>query len=253
MKRLPLAFFLIVFSTTVGFCASEVVAISGGTFNMGSNSGDNDEKPLHSITLDDYKIDKRPASNKDYDECVAAGKCSKPNYKNGSCFLWTNNGLSKITPPAELLSPDNPVVCISWKQANDYCKFRGSRLPTEAEWEFAATNGGKTAYSWGNEKPTPDKATFGRRSSVSVYTNKAVGKHNLIDMNGNVWEWVSDRYEQNYYEYSQPKNPKGAPVGRFNVIRGGGWYSDDKALRSANRQWFSPEASEISIGVRCAK
>ena len=245
--------FFIILSCVSSFAASEIVEISGGTFKMGSENGKDDEKPVHTVTLDAYKIDKRPASNKDYDECVNAGKCSKPNYKNGNCFLWTNQGLSKIAPPQELLGDDNPVVCISWRQANDYCKFRGARLPTEAEWEYAATNGGKTTYSWGNERPTPDRARFRSRSSVSVYNDKAAGDFNLIDMNGNVWEWISDRYEQNFYAYSPPKNPKGATVGRFNVIRGGGWYSDERALRSTNRQWFSPESAEISIGVRCVR
>ena len=235
------------------FSVSEVVSIAGGTFKMGSENGDEDEKPVHSVSLDNFRLDKRLVSNKDYNQCVAAGKCTPPNYENKSCFLWTSQGLSKITPHEELLAPDNPVVCVSWRQANEYCRFRGGRLPTEAEWEFAATNGGTTTYAWGNERPTPEKARFRSRSSVSVHANKAVGKHNLIDMNGNVWEWVSDRYERDYYNYSPQNNPKGPSVGRFNVIRGGGWYSDERALRSTNRQWFAPEASEISIGFRCAR
>jgi formylglycine-generating enzyme required for sulfatase activity len=248
-----LFFLIMLLVVSVSYAVSESVAIAGGTFKMGSETGNDNEKPIHSVTLEFYRIDKRQVSNKDYDECVTAGKCSKPHYKDGSCFLWTNQGLSKITPHAELLEPDNPVVCVSWKQANDYCKFRGSRLPTEAEWEYAATNGGKTVYSWGDDRPNPEKSRYKSRSTVSVYTNKPVGAYNLIDMNGNVWEWVSDKYEQNYYNYSPQKDPKGASVGRFNVIRGGGWYSDEKALRSANRHWFSPESAEISIGIRCAK
>jgi formylglycine-generating enzyme required for sulfatase activity len=253
IKRLIFAGLFVVISFSSVFSTSEIIDIPAGTFMMGSENGDEDEKPVHRVTLDAYKINKRVVSNKDYNECVSAGKCSKPTYKNGACFLWTNQGLSKITPPNELLAPNNPVVCVSWKQANDYCKFRGMRLPTEAEWEYAATNGGTTAFAWGNERPTPDKARYKSRSTVSVYTNSAAGKHNLIDKNGNVWEWVSDKYEQNYYSYSPEKNPKGAAVGRFNVIRGGGWYSDERALRSTNRHWFAPESAEISIGFRCAK
>lgn len=250
LKRLTTAVF---FAFSATFAAGEVEYITGGSFKMGSESGEENEKPVHTVVLDDYKIDKRVASNKDYNECVSAGKCSKPHYNDGACFLWTSQGLSKINPPQELLGDDNPVVCISWKQAADYCKFRGGRLLTEAEWEYAATNGGKTSYSWGNQRPTPDKARFRSRSSISVYANSPSGDYDLIDMNGNVWEWVSDKYEQNYYAYSPQKNPKGASVGRFNVIRGGGWYSDEKALRSTGRLWFSPESAEISIGVRCAR
>ncbi|MDR0303964.1 MAG: formylglycine-generating enzyme family protein [Chitinispirillales bacterium] len=240
------------FSYTL-FAISESVSISGGSFNMGSEHGSSDETPIHSVTLSDYKIDKRQVSNKDYNECVTAGKCSKPHYKDGLCFLWTNQGLSKINPHEELLAEDNPVVCVSWKQAVEYCKFRSGRLPTEAEWEYAATNGGKTIYSWGNEKPTHSNARFRSRNSTSVYTNSPTGEYKLTDMNGNVWEWINDKYEQNYYTYSPQKDPKGATVGRFNVIRGGGWYSDENSLRSTNRHWFSPEAAEISIGIRCAK
>jgi formylglycine-generating enzyme required for sulfatase activity len=250
--KIKLLFYIIIFCVS-SFATSEFVEIPSATFNMGSENGKHDEKPVHTVTLDAYKIEKRPASNKDYNECVSAGKCSRPNYKSGNCFLWTNQGLSKIAPPQELQEEDNPVVCISWRQASEYCKFRGARLPTEAEWEFAASNGGKTNYSWGNERPTPEKARFRSRSSVSVYANNSFGNFKLVDMNGNVWEWISDKYEQDFYTYSPQKNPKGATVGRFNVIRGGGWYSDERALRSANRQWFSPESAEISIGVRCVK
>jgi formylglycine-generating enzyme required for sulfatase activity len=235
------------------FAVSESVPIPGGTFSMGSETGKEDERPVHAVTIDAYKIDRRLVSNRDYNECVAAGRCTPPNYENGQCFLWTNQGLSRITPPAELLGPNNPVVCVSWRQANEYCRFRGGRLPTEAEWEFAATNGGKTNFSWGNERPTPERARFRSRSSVSVYTYQGVGDFGLVDMNGNVWEWISDRYEQSYYSYSPQRNPRGAAVGRFNVIRGGGWYSDERALRSTNRHWFSPESAEISIGIRCAR
>ena len=246
--------FVFIFSTASAiFAASEFVNITGGTFNMGSETGNSHERPVHQVTLSDYKIERRPVSNKDYNECVAAGKCSRPRYKDGSCFLWTNMGLSKVTPPEELLGDDNPVVCVSWRQAADYCRFRGGRLLTEAEWEYAATNEGTTIYSWGNERPTHERARFRSRSTVSVYTNSPVGRNQLIDMNGNVWEWTNDKYEQDYYQYSPQKDPKGPSVGRFNVIRGGGWYSDENALRSTNRHWFSPESAEISIGIRCAK
>jgi formylglycine-generating enzyme required for sulfatase activity len=251
--RLKLFTIFIFFLVSALFAVSESVSISGGTFKMGNNSGNIDESPEHSVTLSDYKIDRRHVTNKDYNECVAAGKCSKPHYSDGICFLWTNLGLSKITPPKELLEENNPVVCVSWKQAVEYCKFRGARLLTEAEWEYAATNGGKTAYTWGNERPSHDKARFKSKSTVSVYKFPPVGENKLIDMNGNVWEWISDKYEQNYYSFSPQKDPKGASVGRFNVIRGGGWYSDEYALRSTNRQWFSPESAEISIGIRCAR
>ena len=237
------------FLTVSAFSFSEVVQISGGAFRRGSESGNPDERPVREITVDAFRLEKRPASNRDFQQCVTAGRCSRPNLSN--CFLWTSQGPTRITPADELLAPDNPVVCISWRQASEYCRFRGGRLPTEAEWEFAATNGGKTTYSWGNERPTPQRARFRSRSSASVYTFDPVGDFGLIDMNGNVWEWVNDRYEQDYYQFAQSNNPRGPSVGRFNVIRGGGWYSDERALRGTNRQWFAPEAGEISIGVRC--
>ena len=242
--------FLLVF---VAFAGSDVVSVAGGTFKMGSENGDADERPVHSVRINSFRLDRRLVSNRDYRQCVAAGRCTPPNYGENACFAWTNQGLLRITPHEELLAPDNPVVCVSWRQASEYCRFRGGRLPTEAEWEFAATNGGTTEFSWGNENPTPARARFRSRSSVSVNANKPVGRHNLIDMNGNVWEWVHDRYERDFYSHSDGDNPKGPAVGRFNVIRGGGWYSDERALRSRNRQWFAPEVGEISIGFRCAQ
>ncbi|MCL2845229.1 MAG: formylglycine-generating enzyme family protein [Chitinivibrionia bacterium] len=247
MKALLLLIFCL---ATAAFSFSEIVQIRGGTFNRGSERGNPDERPVREITVDAFRLDKRPVSNNDYQQCVNAGRCSRPNTAN--CFLWTNQGLTRMTPPEELLAPNNPVICITWRQASEYCRFRGGRLPTEAEWEFAATNGGRTTFSWGNERPTPQRARFRSRSSVQVYTFDGVGDFGLVDMNGNVWEWVNDRYEQDFYQFAPQHNPRGPQVGRFNVIRGGGWYSEERALRGTNRQWFAPEAGEISIGVRCA-
>lgn len=226
--------------------AEEMVSIPGGTFNMGSNSGKANEKPVHKVTLSSFKIDKYEVSNREYSTCVKSGRCSAPHYKNGRCYVWTKGALkkTKMTNP-NYIAPDKPVVCVSWAQARSYCRSKGKRLPTEAEWEYVATKAGTKEYS-------NSAMTIQSKKPASV-TKSGVGSYGVYNMNGNVSEWVNDRFEVDYYKYSEKKNPKGPSVSRFRVVRGGGWYNTKKQSRSRRRNWFAPEAGEVSIGFRCAK
>jgi formylglycine-generating enzyme len=145
-----------------------------------------------------------------------------------------------------------PAVCITWQQAQEYCRYKGKRLPTEAEWEYSALAGTQNPYAWGTEKPSGQCASAWDKGPRPV-CNSSPNKWQLCDMTGNVWEWVQDRYQNDYYGESPSSNPQGPEVGRYRVIRGGGWYSTPLQLRIKNRHWFSPEFCEISIGFRCAR
>ncbi len=233
--------------------AEEMVTVPAGSFIMGGNSGESDEKPAHEVFLPAFKIDKHEVSRKEYEECVKSGRCKPAHYSDGKCHMWTSKGPKKVRVPSKYQSPNYPVVCVSWYQARDYCRTKGKRLPTEAEWEKAALAGTKNKYAWGDSNPSSSQCATPSSGAPSSVGSFSANKYQIKDMTGNVWEWVNDRYERDYYHHSDKTSPKGPPVGRFRVIRGGGWYSGVKQLRIKNRQWFVGEGGEVSVGFRCAK
>ena len=153
-----------------------------------------------------------------------------------------------------MIDAQYPVVCVSWQQARQYCAFKGKKLPSEAQWEYAALAGrSMAAYAWGNQPPDANRCAQSRDmhpKKVGTYTSNPWG---LYDMTGNVWEWVNDRYQSDYFESSEPRDPQGPDAGMYRVVRGGGWYSGIEQLKIKNRMWFDPNTGEVSIGFRCAK
>jgi formylglycine-generating enzyme required for sulfatase activity len=220
---------------------------------MGNNSGDDDEQPSHRVTLSSFHIDSREVSFAMYDSCVTKGACTPAHYDDGKCLMWTSSGIRKVRVPVQYRSPDFPVVCVSWRQARQYCSYKGKKLPTEAQWEYAALAGSGKTYSWGNESPASSRCVQSSNNKPAQTGGYAPNDWGIFDMTGNVWEWTSDRYAKDYYSVSETNNPAGPAVGRYRVIRGGGWYSTAKQLRIKNRQWFVPESGEVSIGIRCVK
>jgi sulfatase modifying factor 1 len=232
---------------------AQMASLPGGTFFMGGNAGEEDEQPSHPVSVRAFQIDRLEVSTASYDTCVRQGACTPAHYDDGACIMWTSTGLRRVDVPQQYRSPEYPVVCVTWFQARQYCAFKGKRLPTEAEWEYAAQAADNNLYAWGNDAPGAAlcaAATTGHPRTSGSYPSNGWG---LSDMTGNVWEWVEDRYQVDYYREHASADPKGPEVGRYRVIRGGGWYSNAAQLRIANRQWFVPECGEVSIGIRCAK
>ena len=219
-----------------------VMFIPAGEFSMGSDNGDSDERPAHTVYLDAFRIDQTEVTNKMYLMCVDAGECGDP-------------GVT-IRSSAET-NPNYPVN-VSWNMATAYCTWAGARLPTEAEWEKAARGGLQgDEYPWGDERPSCQagasngaqfKNCSGEALEVKTFAPNGFG---LYDMSGNAWEWVADLYDPNYYKSAPAQNPKGPLNGQYHVIRGGSWLNDISYLRSAVRAWMMPYYS--SAGFRCAR
>lgn len=220
---------------------------------MGDNAGEDDEAPAHTVTLSPYKIDTYEVTYAMYDSCVKRGACTKAHYDDGKCLMWTSSGIRRVRVPKQYRSQKYPVVCVSWHQARQYCRFKGKKLPTEAQWEYAALAGSQKKYAWGNQTPTSSRCVQSKNNKPAEDGSFSPNGWGMYDMTGNVWEWTRDRYEKDYYKVSEKNNPSGPPVGRYRAIRGGGWYSTAKQLRIKNRQWFVPEYGEVSIGIRCVK
>jgi serine/threonine-protein kinase len=213
--------------------------VPAGEFRMGSENGNSDEKPVHSVTLDAYWIDQNEVTNSMYAVCLKAGICQ-------------DTGSKLITDPAYASSP---VVDISWNKAKIYCEWAGRRLPSEAEWEKAARGTDERQYPWGNEDPTCDRVNF---STCSGKTDP-VGSHpagaspyGALDMAGNVWEWVADRYDGTYYQDSPASNPLGPETPEYRVLRGGSWNYYDLDVRSTRRDRYFPSFASHVTGSRCA-
>ncbi|OYW04428.1 MAG: hypothetical protein B7Z61_09665 [Acidobacteria bacterium 37-71-11] len=222
------------------------VKIPAGTFQMGCVPADTEcsdnEKPRHAVTISKpFLMMIRPVTVAQYRRFAQA------------------TGHAAALAPAFAQADDHPVVDVVWGDAVAYCSWAGGRLPTEAEWEYAA-RGGKDGlkYPWGNSISHDDanfKGTGGRdqwkyTSPVGSFDANGFG---LFDMAGNVWEWCSDLYGETYYASSPSVDPQGPPSGSSRVLRGGSWDFDPKSLRTSFRGWILPWGGCDSGGFRCVR
>lgn len=230
-----------------------MVLVPAGEFTMGSTDGSEDEKPVHQVSLDAYYLDK-------YE--VTVGRYAK--FLDATGF----NGPPKWTTMDQPLHQKRPIVNVDWSDASNYCEWAGKRLPTEAEWEKAARGADGRIYPWGNEPPDPLRANYGKEKWNNHDALQPVGQlkdgkspYGIYDLAGNVWEWVSDWYDPDYYTTSPPQNPKGPKSGKYKVLRGGSWDLAPENLRSTRRDlniplapsYESPAYRNFNSGFRCAK
>ncbi len=231
----------------------EWVTINGGKFTMGTDSGEKgfeDAKPIHEVSIKTFDMSKTDVTVEQYAECVIKGGCTEP--ATGDYCNWGKTGRQL-----------HPVNCVDWDQASKYAKFKGGRLPSESEFEYAATSGGKNQkYPWGNDEPTCDKAVMygnggygcGKNSTMPVCSKTAGNTaQGLCDMAGNVWQWLQDKYQDSYN--GTPTNGSAFEgAGSYRVGRGGSFgYDDASFLRADFRYNDDPGSRSGRIGFRLAR
>jgi formylglycine-generating enzyme required for sulfatase activity len=238
---------------------SGMVYITDGEFQMGCDPEHNggfscpaDELPLHTVNLAGFYIDQFEITNAQYADCVKAGACKAPrDYSSETRASYFDNPLYS----------NYPVIYVTWNDAQEYCRWADKRLPTEAEWEKAIRGTTVKAYQWGDPEPTCSLANIFNNSASSncVGDTSIVGSYpeisgtnGIMDMTGNVWEWVNDWYSETYYQNSPNENPTGPSGTTFKVLRGGSWKSSWVFLRTSSRT-FDPYFNNSSdVGFRCA-
>lgn len=215
------------------------IFVRGGCFQMGDTFGDGsaDEKPIHEACVDDFYIGKHE---------ITQGQWKNIMGNNPSKFKDCGN--------------DCPVEMISWNDVQEFIKKLKQktggkyRLPTEAEWEYAAKSGGKNENWSGTSNPSEieEYAWYTKNSGWKTYPvgQKKPNGIGLYDMSGNVWEWTADWYDSKAYKNSPKENPNGPESGRYKVLRGGSWFDSQKIVRTSNRNKNRPEKQNSYFGFR---
>ena len=251
--------------------------VPAGEFEMGSNDGGDDEKPVHTVSLDAFWIDQTEVTNAMFQEFVQATGYQSEAEKRGSSWLfdpkdnnWKDtNGADWQHPqgPDSNLSglSGHPVVHVSWNDASAYCEWAGRRLPTEAEWEKAARGTDARVYPWGSsldgsranfadvnlnvdwaDKNVDDGYQF--TAPIGSYPDRA-SPYGALDMAGNVWEWTDSWYDA----YPGNTVSNGSFGSTYRILRGGSWYNLGDDLRAAYRRGGGPGYTNDVIGFRCAR
>ena len=220
-----------------------MIRIPGGTFQMGSKEGGPDEKPVHTVTVSDFYLAETEVTFEQYDHfCEATGR-SKPDDK----------GYGR---------GNRPVINVSWNDAQDYCRWLSQttgqtyRLPTEAEWEYAAGGGASGRTKWAGTNSEGDLgsyAVYSSTSGTSPVKSKRPNRLGLYDMTGNVWEWCQDWYGSDYYASSPSRDPRGPDSGAYRVLRGGSWSRLPAYARVADRNFYTPSYRYYHGGFRPAR
>jgi len=222
--------------------ALDYVWIPPGKFQMGPGPGDSKagdaEKPRHSVEITKgFWMSCSPVTAAAYRRFADDRERPMPEEPN------FNEGWSKA---------DHPIVNVSWADARDYCEWAGGRLPTEAEWEYAARGGSRDSiYPWGNEKPDDTRAKFGSSDGTAPVGSCRPNEFGLYDMAGNVWEWTADWFGP--YGQNEQVDPKGPAQGNSRILRGGSWYYNPEYLRCSFRLNLQPDSRFDYVGFRCVR
>jgi formylglycine-generating enzyme required for sulfatase activity len=232
---------------TESLIEEEMVLIPAGVFTRGTDQGGFDEQPKREIFLDAFMIDRYEVTNAQY----AAFVSSTGHRKSGPPSRYAKN-------MEKMRGMNQPVVYVSWDDAQAYCHWKGGRLPTEAEWEKAMRGTDGRLWPWGSVE-VPGGANWARVDDGFEVT-APVGRFKsdtspfgVMDGAGNVIEWVEDWYQENAYAEGPEKNPVSPEHGTFRVLRGAGYTSSGSDLRITSRSKMMPDFRDETIGFRCAR
>ena len=223
------------------------VYIPAGPFLMGTNNKTFlSSYPEHQVYLDAYWIDQTLVSNGMFARCVQAGVCS---------YIY---GVPEYNPRfADPAFASYPITYVTWFDADQYCRWAGRRLPTEAEWEKAARGLSAASYPWGEETPNPTMANFEAshlEGPVSVYSHpNGASSYGVLGMAGNMREWMADWFNPSYYVRSPDQNPQGASQGDKKSLRGGSYLDGERGLLSYMRFSHEPQSPGANRGFRCVQ
>jgi len=222
-----------------------MVLVPAGEFIMGSEEGGFDEKPSRPVYVDAFEINRYEVTQYEYAEFVRATGHRSP--------------LSRYVKNISSFNDQNqPVVYVTWEDADAFCRWRGMRLPTEAEWEKAAKGSEAGAWPWGSESK-PTFANFLGADDQTPYTaivgsyERDKSPYQIYDMAGNVREWVQDWYDEHYYRRAPNRNPKGPEQGEMKALRGGSWNDSAVSGRTSARMKMFPDYRDTTVGFRCAR
>jgi len=239
--------------------SKEMILIPAGEFIMGSPEGvgNDDERPRHTVYLDDFLISKYEVTNKQYVEFLnATGKND-----DGVGHTFVNMDIARIRYKDQIYKmvkgwDDHPVVGLSWHGANAYAEWDGGRLPTEAEWEKAARGADGRKWPWGDlwEAANCNTLESGQHGTIPVGSYPmGASVYGVHDLTGNVYEWLADWYQADYYKSSPERNPKGPDSGAFRVLRGGSWAEPKERCRPSVRFGQPPESADSDFGFRIVR
>lgn len=227
-------------ASPAGLNLPEMVFVAGGTFSMGSKTGGSDKRPVHTVKLDDFHIGKYEVTQAQW--LSVMGNDGHVNYFDGC--------------------PDCPVERVSWNNVMDFIKKLNAatgkkyRLPTEAEWEFAARGGNKSrSYKYSGSDSSYNVAWRNGNSDNATHPVglKSPNELGLHDLSGNVWEWCSDWYSASFYSITPKVNPTGPAKGTERVLRGGSWFQDTFGLNVTDRKSLDPEWRLGFVGFRLCR
>ncbi len=232
-------------STTSPKDGMPLAFVSAGEFQMGSEPY-LDEEPIHKVYISAFWIDQTEVTNRSYAHCVEDEACQPP--KRATSF-------TRKAYYGNTFYDTYPVIYVDWNEADSYCKWAGRGLPTEAEWEKAARGTDQRIYPWGNHLPDTDLLNYNfdfGDTSVAMNFLSSASPYGVLNMAGNVSEWVADWYDSHYYSQSPAQDPSGPASGKYRVVRGGSWPDNRNLVRAALRLYYEPDSAFFNLGFRCA-
>ena len=254
--------------TVTSLVSLDFVNVEGGTFSMGCTGEqgtecEEDEFPVHEVVVNSFSISKLEVTNEEFAEFLTSVNCGSDGFLNDEKYIHIESDTCQVEYDGSVFNAKSgteqrPVIYVTWYGAAAFCNWVGGRLPTEAEWEYAARGGNQSnGYRYSGSNSINTVAWFSGNANLKNHDvgKKTANELGIHDMSGNVREWCSDWFGYNYYDESPSDNPQGPESGIYRVLRGGSFWVDAADCRIADRYWGFPENTfyKYEVGFRVAK